>query len=398
LLLVPAGARAQTDDDAAQQAAREIAAARERANAAAAAFFEAESQLGLIEMEQDRLEVELEDLEAEVERLEEEVAAIAVQRFVSGGNSGIPVLTDFRSPVDQVQADVFVDVITDTGKTTVDDYEAAQQELEDKRAELHQNTRDLRSTQEEMKELQRTAEEEVERLREIESARLEDEAVQKALIAEFAEQQRQLQELERRQAAANLQSNPNPGVAAADGAATAAAPAPTGDLSTQGSTSGVAAAAAGGLAGGRTGGGGGGTNPRGSGIGYVDAILCPVFGGSAYGDSWGAPRSGGRRHQGVDMLAPSGTPLQAVVSGWVEHRANSLGGVTLVLLGDNGNRYYYAHLSGYEGAAGPVLQGQVIGYVGDTGNATGVPHLHFEIRPNHGVNVNPYPSVLAAGC
>jgi murein DD-endopeptidase MepM/ murein hydrolase activator NlpD len=157
-------------------------------------------------------------------------------------------------------------------------------------------------------------------------------------------------------------------------------------------------AAAGSVAGGRTGGGGGGTNPRWSGVGYIDMIMCPVVGASAYGDSWGAPRSGGRRHQGVDMLAPTGTHLQAVVSGFVEHYSNALGGVTLSLIGDNGNRYYYAHLSGYEGVPGRVEQAQIIGYVGESGNAVGVPHLHFEIRPNHGVPVNPTPSVRLAGC
>ena len=71
------------------------------------------------------------------------------------------------------------------------------------------------------------------------------------------------------------------------------------------------------------------------------------------------------------MLAPTGTQLQAVVSGFVEQHANALGGITLSLLGDNGNRYYYAHLSAYEGVGGRVEQGAVIGYVGDTGNASG---------------------------
>jgi murein DD-endopeptidase MepM/ murein hydrolase activator NlpD len=389
-----AGVSAQTDDDAAQRAAREISAARERANQAAEDFFDTESQLGLIELERDRLVIELEDLQIEVDRLESDVEAIAINRFVSSGTDGIPLLTDFRSPVDQVQADVLVGVITETGATTLDDYEAARQQLEDKRAELDDVEQELLDTQERLKELQRVAEEEVERLREIESDRLQDEAVRKALEAQQAEEQRQLDELQRRQAAANLQDNPNPGVGADTAAAEAQA---SGDLSTQGATSGVSAAA-GSVAGGRTGGGGGGTNPRGSGIGYIDAILCPVLGPSAYGDTWGAPRSGGRRHQGVDMLAPAGTQLQAVVSGFVEHHSNALGGVTLSLLGDNGNRYYYAHLSAYEGAAGRVEQTAIIGYVGDTGNATGVPHLHFEIRPNHGVPVNPTPSVRLAGC
>jgi murein DD-endopeptidase MepM/ murein hydrolase activator NlpD len=392
LLPMSAGVAAQTDEDAAQRAAREISAARERANQAAEDFFDKESERGLIELERDRLVIELEDLEAEVDRLESDVEAIAVNRFVSSGTDGIPLLTDFRSPVDQVQADVLISVISETGATTLDDYEAARELLEDKHDELDDVERDLLDAQDRLKELQRVAEEEVERLRAIESDRLKDESVRKALEAQQAEQQRQLDELQRRQAAANLQSNPNPGVSAE-----AAAASSTGDLSTQGATSGVSAAA-GSAAGGRTGGGGGGTNPRDSGIGYLDNIICPVVGPSAYGDTWGAPRSGGRRHQGVDMIAPTGTPLQAVVSGFIAHNSQALGGVTMSLVGDNGNRYYYGHLSAYEGEAGRVEQGQVIGYIGDTGNAIGIPHLHFEIHPNFGVAVNPTPSVRAAGC
>ena len=115
------------------------------------------------------------------------------------------------------------------------------------------------------------------------------------------------------------------------------------------------------------------------GAGYIDNIVCPIN-GSAYADTWGAPRSGGRRHQGVDMIAPEGVPLFAVVSGVVTFKQNRLGGNAVSLAGDNGNRYYYAHLSAYEGEPRWVEQGEVIGYVGDTGNATGIPHLHFEIR------------------
>ena len=98
------------------------------------------------------------------------------------------------------------------------------------------------------------------------------------------------------------------------------------------------------------------------------------------------------------MLAPTGTPLQAVIGGFVSHRNNALGGITISLVGDNGNRYYYAHLASYEGTSRRVNQGDVIGYNGDTGNATGTPHLHFEIHPGGGLAVNPTPSVRAAGC
>lgn len=381
-----APATAQTDDDAAQQAAREIAAARERANQAAEDYFAAESRLELLLLEQQRLQVELGDLADVVAELRRAVEFVAINRFVSSGASGIPILTDLRAPTEQLQADVFAQVVAESGATTLDDYDEAQARLREKQAELEATEARLEQQQVELVELQADAEAEVERLREVEGQRLQDEAVAAALLAQQLEQARQLSELERRLAEA-ARSADSSGVAAAVSAG-----------SSDGNTSGRIGLS-GGEAGGRTGAGGAGTNPRAAGVGFLDGtILCPVRGASAYGDTWGAPRSGGRRHQGVDMLAPTGTPLQAVIGGEVVQRDNSLGGITVSLRGDNGNRYYYAHLSAYEGPEGRVEIGQVIGYVGDTGNAHGTPHLHFEIRPQGGVPVNPYPSVRGAGC
>lgn len=129
----------------------------------------------------------------------------------------------------------------------------------------------------------------------------------------------------------------------------------------------------------------------------VGGLVCPVAGAVAFSDTWGAARSGGRAHKGVDMLARTGTPTVAPVSGTVTHRGNSTGGLSWHLNGDDGHYYYGTHLSAYANqGAGHVSQGTVIGYVGDTGNARGTPHLHFEIHPNRGAAVNPYPSVRAA--
>jgi murein DD-endopeptidase MepM/ murein hydrolase activator NlpD len=377
---------AQSDEDAAERAAREIAEARQQANDAAEAYFAAESQLDLLELEQDRLLIEIDDLIIEVDDLRAAVSKVAVDRFVGSGASGIPILTDLREPTEQLHGGVLADVAAESGAVSLDDYEEARQLLRDKRQQLDDAEVDLERQQVALIELQAAAEAEVERLREIEAIRLQDEAVRAALEAQQREEARQLDELERRQAEANRVRQ--------EALAAAAAAVGVGDDNVTGKQG-----ASGGDVGGRTGGGGPGSNPRAAADTYIDnTILCPVVGGSAYGDTWGAPRSGGRKHQGVDMLAPTGTPLQAVISGFLKQATNRLGGITVSLVGDNGNRYYYAHLSAYEGEPGYVETGQVIGFIGDSGNATGVPHLHFEIRPGGGIPVNPYKSVRSAGC
>jgi peptidoglycan LD-endopeptidase LytH len=94
------------------------------------------------------------------------------------------------------------------------------------------------------------------------------------------------------------------------------------------------------------------------------------------------------------MLAARGTPVVAPVGGQLTHRGNRVGGLSFHLEGDDGTYYYGTHLSSYENqGAGRVEAGTVVGYVGDTGNARGTPHLHFEIHPGGGRAVNPYPTV-----
>lgn len=121
--------------------------------------------------------------------------------------------------------------------------------------------------------------------------------------------------------------------------------------------------------------------------------VCPVAGPHTFRDSWGEPRSGGRSHTGLDMIAALGTPLVAIESGTIwSPNWHYLGGIGLYLRGDSGDVYYYAHMSGYgPGIANGVRvwAGQVVGYNGATGNAA-TPHLHLGYQPGGGALTNPY--------
>jgi len=132
----------------------------------------------------------------------------------------------------------------------------------------------------------------------------------------------------------------------------------------------------------------------------IRGFVFPVGDPHSFGDSFGAPRMMGtgyeHAHQGTDILAPAGTPLLACERGIVTKLGSDvLGGTKIWVKGESGTYYYYAHLSAFaEGMADGVVveAGDVIGLVGDTGNAKGgPPHLHFEIHPDGGPAVNPYP-------
>jgi murein DD-endopeptidase MepM/ murein hydrolase activator NlpD len=138
-----------------------------------------------------------------------------------------------------------------------------------------------------------------------------------------------------------------------------------------------------------------------TGVASTQGYVFPVLGeGISYTDDYGAPRAGTGWHQGTDLFGPTGTPLVAVADGVLSKvGVNTLGGNRLWLTDDRGNEYYYAHLSAFapgsvDGAR--VRAGQVIGFLGNTGQAiTTPPHLHFEIHPGGGDSVNPYPYLLA---
>jgi murein DD-endopeptidase MepM/ murein hydrolase activator NlpD len=114
----------------------------------------------------------------------------------------------------------------------------------------------------------------------------------------------------------------------------------------------------------------------------------PVYGDSSYTDTYGAGRGdvSGGWHHGDDIFAPLGAPVLAVAHGTVFSVGwNTIGGWRLWLRDDSGNEFYYAHLSAYSPLAvnGAIVDaGDVLGFVGNTGDAQGTPyHLHFEVHP-----------------
>ena len=139
--------------------------------------------------------------------------------------------------------------------------------------------------------------------------------------------------------------------------------------------------------------------------GPVLPLTFPVQGRCSFIDTFGSARSGGRLHEGVDLIAKAGQFVYAAATGTLTKQyvdaPGSLSGNGWRLTAGGGTYYFYAHLSGF--AAGlqvgsTVVAGQIIGYVGATGNA-GTPHLHFEIHPGGGPAVNPTQSVKAVdGC
>jgi len=127
----------------------------------------------------------------------------------------------------------------------------------------------------------------------------------------------------------------------------------------------------------------------------------PVQGRCGYADTWHAPRSGGRVHLGVDIIAARGKLVYAAAEGTITKvyydRPGSLSGNGVRLTTDDGTYFFYAHFDTIAEGISPgvrVQAGQVVGTIGATGN-TSTPHLHFEIHPGGGTAVNPYPIVKA---
>ena len=385
---IPGGAEAEHSGAQAEQAAREIQAARDRANDASDAMFEAESDVDQLAVEISAAEVKLAAVEADASAMQTELQAQAARAFAGAGSPNFPLLIDLESTNDGITAEVFATVARGNASVVLDDFDAVMDEVTNARTELESQKAQATAARERFDQLKANAEAEIVNLAKIEQDRVIDAEVQHELdrqraIREAAIQAEAAASAAQAQAARNAQARVAPAVGG--GASPPAAP-------------GVAPAVGGGASPPAAPNASPNSNqpasvppsppPSNAGSGMV----CPVAGPRAFADTWGAPRSGGRSHEGVDMMSPFATPLVAVESGSAQFSQNALGGNAIWLQGSSGTKYYYAHLSSFEGSSRSVSQGEVIGYVGATGNTT-ANHLHFEVHPGGGRAVNPYPYV-----
>ena len=334
LVALPSGSPASGED---------LEEVRARALEATQALADAEARLGRLDQDITNAQFQAEQAQAQIGDLQAQVEELIVQQYVRPHDE--LVFGDDLTEVTRAQA--FARIVTHGDADALDAYRAASEDLEDASARLE----DLRAEQEDA-------------IADLEQ-RQEDLEAEIARLEELERQRRAEEERRRREAAAAAAAAAQD----AEDAADATTPPPSDD--------------------GGSGGGGGSIPPSTSGI------TCPVP-GSTFVDTWGAPRGGGRSHEGVDMMAGFGTHIFAPASGNVEFRTVSTGGMSFFLYGDNGDMYFGTHLQGYQGGNRHVSAGEHIGYVGDTGNAAGTPHLHFEIHPGGGGPVNPYPATAAA--
>jgi len=383
IAMAPSSAAHAEDQSDIDKAVAEVTAAHDRANQAAAAWGTAQSELDQANQDAVELTSQVEAVQQQVSTLHRGVQQLALQQFAAGDTSTNLLLSDLKGVTDQVAISALTGLLTDTNLSAIDQFQVSKQLLQVKQAALTAKTHQIQLKQASLEAAQSAARADIDTWTEIQNKALQDQAIAKAVAQQQAAEKAAIK------AAAQK--------AAADAAAQKATAAAAASVSAGAPAAAGPAVAATPVA--VTGGGNGSANVNGGCIGdcgYIDtSIICPVGGPSAFSDTWGAPRSGGRRHQGVDMLGALGTPILAVVDGIAKDETNGLGGNAVNFTGSNGNGYYYAHFDSWA-KNGVVKRGDVIGYMGDTGDAKGSVHLHFEIHPGNGAAVNPFPSVKFA--
>lgn len=347
----------------AQASAEDLASAQQRANRAAEDLAKAVEERARADDTVANLEARVARVDARVAAVRDQVTQLAIRQYVQG-TSQITRLLRMADANDVVRAQQYASVVAETSTDALRQYRADKADLRDEVAALEREQDARAGVIEQLRRRQDDAVKELARL-----ARLDEEA-----RAAREEQQRRADAAAARATATAATATREPAGGTSEPGApaprppTAAAPPPT-----TATTRPPAPAA-----------------PTGD-------WICPVQGPNAFSNDYGAPRGGGASHQGNDILAPKGTPVVANVGGVVTQRNGAVSGLAYFLAGDDGNRYFGAHLDSL-GASGRVSAGTVIGTVGNTGDAAGgPPHLHFEMHPGGSGYTNPY-STLRKYC
>lgn len=411
------------EPDTPAEAAQAILDAQERADRSAQAWADAETELAGLADSAARTQTKLTELEARVDVLRADMEALALQRFIADDAASPALFGGTNGATIDAEEHVYASLALGAADSSVDSFEAASADLTKLRTQLTKDQAAARNAADVFEAMQTQAVQDVTKYRDLRERLIKEEAVRQELERREAarrEAERRAREQRAQREAAQAAANSGRRTATAPRSTASNAPAqtpnqPTGANQPQPSPE---------------------SPPR---VEPVPApgqppveqpapaveqppveqpaaepeqppapapepepaapppsdMACPVAGASAFADTWGAPRSGGRKHQGVDMIAAKGTPLVAVVDGYAKFSQNNLGGNAAWVSGNDGTKYYYAHLDSYEGSSRSVSRGEVIGYVGNTGNTT-VDHLHFEVHPGGGGAVNPTPYVRNA--
>jgi murein DD-endopeptidase MepM/ murein hydrolase activator NlpD len=356
LLAPPAVARA---DDPLDEAIKKVEAAAKAQAEATAGFEKAWEEHERLEADAAKTEREIKRLEGEQRGLAKLARARAVQAYKGSGAPLVDeLLADQDDLLDAARRATLLDRVNEQGIEVMEHLDAVTDDLKARRERLAKQRKESEKSLDEMGDRKEAAE----------KAYADAQEAERELRARL-ERERRLREY------AEI-------VKAARARARAAAEAEAARRAAE-----------------NGGGGGGGGGEPGQIIGS-GSWICPVQGGVSFSNDWGTARSGGRSHKGTDMFAARGTPAVAPVPGSVFFQSDPLGGLAAYVNGNDGNTYYMAHLNDYVGGARNVAGGEVVGHVGNTGNAASAPpHMHFEIRvggPN-GTQINPYPT-LAARC
>jgi peptidoglycan LD-endopeptidase LytH len=397
LVFVPADAEAQSlaeIQDALREAAAERREVEQRLAAAAAELDQLEVEIARLETEHAALTAEAGELEAELGELSEVIAFRVRETFMHGSNldpiavflaSDDPGAALSRAQTvqrlvsgDQVQTDQVaasrsrLDAVTARVAEQGAQLDAARERQQQVTEQL---TADLERAQQLEAQLTRAEREERDRL---ERERLERERRERERQERERQERERLererqerQERERQQAARREADRSTASSSSSSGSSEGSSGGSSGSSGSSSASSAPASSAPAPSSGGKA---------------------CPLDQPRHFTDTWGAPRSGGRSHRGTDILGPYGIPVRAITSGtWAIQKPGPSAGLWAILRGDDGNQYWYMHLQSHTVANGAkVSAGQQVGTNGDTGNARGTPHIHFELHPGGGSAVNPY--------